>query len=138
MTNKLLTSQLPYRSFENVEKIWSTIDKEVLPKQDDIIFLYLGEDSNRLPLLDWSVTIPFAIKRNIQDPKKFPILVYDEKVLKKLLCGEETYINNGFTGFISSRVIPLSNVYAWTINGNQLVNLSDKVRKDISSKISCS
>lgn len=136
-TNKFLSGQLPYRSFEKIEGIWNQIDKEVKQKDEDLIFLYSGDNPYRLPILDWSQTIPFAIKRGIQDPKKFPILVYDEKVLKKLLCGEETYINNGFIGFIHSNVIHLSNIYAWVIKGDQLINISEVVRKDISSKITC-
>lgn len=137
-TNVLLSSQLPYRSLAAVNHVWNQIDSFVPKDETDTIFIYTGQDPNRLMLLDWSVTIPIAIKRNITDLKDFPVLLYDEESIKKMLCGEETAVNTLAGQFIHLEKTPLSHLYAWRLDHGNIINESAKLRDIFASQTKCS
>lgn len=136
-TNMLLSSQVPYRSVATVNYIWDQIDNMVPKGQTDTIFLYTGQDPNRLMLLDWSLTIPFAIKRNITNLRNFPVLLYDGEPIKKMLCGEDTMVNTLEGQFVHTNKTPLSHLYAWRLNQNTIINESEQYRDYFKSKVSC-
>ncbi|TSC86633.1 MAG: hypothetical protein G01um10147_845 [Microgenomates group bacterium Gr01-1014_7] len=137
-TNMLLSSQLPYRSITAVNNVWNQIDDFVPKGESDDIFVYTGQDTNRLMLLDWSITIPFAIKRNITNPRDFPMLLYDEESIKKMLCGEEVVVNTLAGQFIHHEKTPLSHLYAWRLDHGNVINESAKLRDFFASQTKCS
>lgn len=137
-TNMLLSSQLPYRSIVAVNQVWDQIDKFVPKGETDDIFIYTGQDPNRLMLLDWSLAIPFAQKRNITNSKDFPVLSYNEEQIKKMLCGEDTVVNTLDGQFIHRNKTPLSHLYAWGLNQGNIINESEKYRDFFKSQTQCS
>lgn len=137
-TNYILASQLPYHSNTIFNSVWDDIDKQVDKDNDDKIFVYLGDDPHRYMLFDWSLTIPFAFKRHITDPKNFPILVYNKETLIKLLCGQKVDINSLERVFNLSKPILLDHLYAWGLKNNQVENYSQEFRFVIKKDLNCS
>lgn len=137
-TNVLLSSQVPYRSVATVNHIWNQIDSIVPQGETDTIFIYTGQDSNRLMILDWSLTIPFAIKRNITNVRDFPVLMYEEKFVKKMLCGEDVNITSSPEGFTHNSKTPLSHLYAWRLDKENIINESEKYRVFFRLQTKCS
>ncbi len=137
-TNVLLSSQLSYRSVAAVNHVWDQIDSFVPRGETDDIFIYTGQDPNRLMLLDWSLTIPFALKRNMTNLKDFPVLSYDNVSIGKMLCGEEIAINTLAGQFIHHNKTPLSHLYVWRLDQGSIINESAKYRDIFKSHIQCS
>lgn len=136
-TNILLSSQLPYRSIAAVNHVWDQIDSFVPKKEIDTIFIYTGQDPNRLMLLNWSLTIPFAIRRNMTDLKDFPVLLYNEESIKKMLCGEEVIVNTLGGQFIHQNQTPLSHLYAFRLNHGEILDESKQFRNFFASNSKC-
>lgn len=136
--NILISSQLPYRSVTIVNHVWDQIDELVPKGETDNIFLYTGEDPNRLALLDWSLFFPLAIKRGVVDIRDFPILVQDSNSIKMLLCGQATEVNTPVSKYIHRNKIPLSRLYAFRLDQGNIVNESVKYRDFFKTKIQCS
>lgn len=88
-------------------------------------------------LLDWSLTIPFAIKRNITDLKNFPVLLYDEESIQKMLCGESIAVNTLAGQFIHQNQTPLSHLYAFRLTQDKIFDESQQLRDSITSNSKC-
>lgn len=136
-TNILLSSQLPYRSVTAVNQVWDQIDNFVPKGETDDIFVYTGQDPNRLMLLDWSLTIPFAVNRNITNLQDFPVLLYDEGAIKKMLCGEEIVVNTLEGQFTHKNKTPLAHIYVLRLDKGNIINESERYRDFFKSQTKC-
>lgn len=135
-SNLVLIKMYKYRSFSKVEEVWNQIDKYVPKEKKEIIFVFTGNDPRKLSVLDWSGSIPFAIKRNIKDFKEFPIVVSSVDQTFKFLCGGGTY---GYFGssIVYKDPIPLSSLYVWEYEGGKLTNRSEGVRSSLKGNVNC-
>lgn len=125
MSNHLLKNDAYYRSTQVTKPIWDRIEKDIPPGEENSLFFIRGE--NKISVNDIAqAKIPFAIRRVIKNRDQWPASTSDPGVVKRYLCG----INE------DKRTIPLSHLHAWTIKGNSLDNISEKVRKEF-SEIDC-
>lgn len=125
MSNYLLSKEQEYRSLKVQELLYNKIDSDV-PKngEKNSIFIYLGDNLFRVFALDWNGAYPFALKRHIKMVDQFPFVTNNLQDAANKLCTENKY--------------KLSNVYAWTVDYQNIVDVSQQVREKIRPILSCS
>ncbi len=104
------------------------------------IFMYLGNDYVKNVILDWSGSTPFGIKRGIKKYEDFPIVTSDEKLILKLLCGNNVYRPSMFLWILQKEKIPISHLHAWKLNGSmlELEDVSITIREEFKKKAALS
>jgi len=119
ISNQILKKEAYYRSTEVTKPMWDKIEKDVPAGAEDSLFFIRGEDKFRVNVIS-QAKIPFAIRRGITSRNKWPISTSDPGNVKGYICGL----------FVNERKVPLSHLYGWSIKGNTVEDISEKVRKE--------
>lgn len=123
--NNLLAKEEEYRSVKVQEALYNKIDSDV-PKgvEKNSIFIFLGNNWFKVFALDWNGAYPFALKRNINKVSEFPVVLNNLEDAANKLCAEpERY--------------RLQNVYAWSVDSQNIINISLQVQDTLSNMSSC-
>lgn len=126
---RILSAEYKYRSVEIQNKLYGRIDQEFpMGNEKDNLIIFLGENQLKIFGLEWNGFYPLAIKRGITDKKELPTIANSLSEVEGVVC-----INND--------VLPpkfrLSNIYAWKVQNDNIYNISEDVRKFISSDEKC-
>lgn len=127
-SSRILNDEYKYRSVEVQNKLYGKIGQELpLGKEKDDLLLFLGNNALRIFGIEWNGFYPVALTRGITDMNEFPTLVYDLQTAKDYICPTKE----------SSLKFKLSNLYAWEVQNDNIVNVSEDVRKFISFDKEC-
>lgn len=126
---RILSGEYKYRSVEIQQKLYDRIDEDVpIGDEKDKILLFLGNNWVRIVGLDWNGFYPIAHRRGIINTNDFPTIVNDIPKTKDAVCIKTNSVSPKFK---------LSNLYAWEIQDDSIYNVSENVRKIISSDKEC-
>lgn len=122
--NVLLSKEQEYRSVKVQDTLYNKIDTEVAKGSErNSIFVFLGNSWFKVFAIDWNGAYPFALKRGIKKIDEFPLMLNNLQDVVNRLCQENSRYN-------------LSNVYAWTVNNKDMINVSEQFREKVRT-ISC-
>lgn len=126
---RILNEEYKYRSVEIQNKLYGKIDQEFpLGNEKDNLILFLGKNQLSIFGLEWNGFYPLAVKRGITDKKELPTIVNNLSDAEKIVCINDDALPPKFR---------LSNVYAWEVQNDNIYNISEDVRKFISSDEKC-
>lgn len=103
LSNKILDTTMLYRSEKVIDNVITTMNNQIPANQKDFVISYEGDGTIRGYILDWSLGIPIALKRNISNRAEFPIWTGNKETVLKLLCGEKISVNMVGRGEIVER-----------------------------------
>lgn len=125
ISNVLLTKEQTYRSVKVQNMLYDKINADVIPgSEKNSIFVFLGDSWFRVFAIDWNGVYPFALKRGLKRVDEFPLVINNlQDVVNKLCTEQDRY--------------KLSNVYAWNVDDQNIVNETDQFREKVKNLISC-
>jgi hypothetical protein len=120
--------------------LWNKINADVPQGEKNSIFMYLGGDSIRGYVLDWSGSMPFGIKRQMRNREDFPIPSVDHALILDLLCKNGVSRPSVGEWTTQKSRIPISRVHAWEVEQGKITNVSQRERETLmqeAKKIGC-
>jgi hypothetical protein len=141
LSNKHLEKLNFYRSYQKTNMVIDSINSSIKNFNDDTVISYSGEGGLSGYLLDWSLGIPIAMKRNISDRTEFPIWGMSLENAQKYYCGIPYPINlvgKGDAYYKKGNNLSIDDFYYFDVkDSGEVIDKSQEFRSNIILNANC-